>query len=107
MNNQELIEAVENTNFCSLEATGTVLQVRFSFKNDSYTALIVPEGYQRQPDDPPVFSYREFLGMTKNTTKEMFEQLLIFKEVWPDAHATGVKIKTVAGGFHVAPRCNN
>ena len=97
--NHDLIAAVEKTNFLSLEETGTVLQVRFSLKNgEALPALIVPEGYQRQPDDPPVFSYREFLGLTKHGNQEMFEQMLIFKEVWPDAHATGVKIKTV-GGF--------
>ena len=96
--NKETIAAVEKTNFLSLEETGIVLQVRFSLKHDFYTALIVPEGYQRQPDDPPVFSYREFLGLTKHGNQEMFEQMLIFKDVWKDAHATGVKIKTV-GGF--------
>jgi len=101
MTKKELIAAVNNTNFCTCENRGYVLRVRFSFDDFCTAALIVPEGYCRQPDDPPVFSYKEFLGLSKHGNKEMFRQMCMFKDVWHESEATGINYKT-AGGFRLA-----
>ena len=93
---KEILKAVENANFLSLEANDFVLKVKFG----GQFAVIAPEDYQRRPGDPPVFFYREFLGLARNGNRKMFEQMLEIKSHWPEARAEGMTKKNI-GGFAI------
>jgi hypothetical protein len=101
MTKQELIAAVNNTNFCSLEHKGIVLSVIFRFEDFCTAAIIAPEGYRRQPGDPQVlFTYKEFMGLAEHGNKRMFRDMCMFKQEIP-CEAVSLTKKRV-GGFALA-----
>jgi len=89
------IKRVLDTHFLDLERKKIVLTCRF----DGRLAMVAPEGYPGKDGDLPVFTYRELYGLYEHGNKQMFNDLYDVKTAFPEAIATGMKKRTIAGGF--------
>lgn len=94
---KEEIERVLNTHFMDLERKRIVLTCMF----DGRMAMVAPEDYPAEREDIPVFTYKELKGLYDHGNRQMFNNLYDIKSEFKNAKATGVRKKTIAGGFEM------